>query len=409
MTLNRGRLLGCLIGLALIVGAGSHVSADERLELAEEAYGSGDFAAAYKLAGKVLKKQPDNALAHYIAGAAGMMLDEAKVGKEEAEDHLERALELEPRSPVAHYLLGYSLYQRARALDEGDETEMTGAMYARSAEHFEAELAISPGYTKAIEGLARALAGVPEPDRAIDAHEAWIAASPEAVSAYASLAGVLVASGRFNEAVAQLDRLPPGSYDTELSMSFEMAREMYLGENKNAASQAIRALAARISQDWYRHALRFLEQLGNEELAEATEELMLFVDRHPPVAAKRALTDIFIENTPVPTLEEAVRMSREAELSPYDGSHPERIAESYRQPIYPDVARKAKIESRVKALTVIRRDGTVVVIFVSSNRPGLGFEESATRAIEQWRYRPALKDGEPVNVVTSVIIDFTLM
>lgn len=409
MVVSRLRRLGCLVGVLLVLGAGSPAIDDERLEAAKEAYASGDFAAASKLARKVLKKQPDNALAHYIAGAAGLMLGTEKVGKADAEEHLERALEIEPGIPGVHYLLGYHLYQEAQELDGRGKSEKASEVYADAAKRFEAELAISPGYPQAVEGLALALAGLPEPERAIEAHEIWIEASPGSVSAYLSLATVLIASGRFNEAVAQLDRLPPGSQDAELSASFEMALEMYRSDNKDQAAEAVRALADRSSEDWHRHAMLVLEHVGQKRFADAADALILFMECDPPVEAMHALIDAYIEDAPILDLAEAQRRARDAGPLPDDGSLPVRIAESYRQPIYPDPARRAGIESRVKMLCVIRRDGTPLVIFAKSNRPRMGFEEAATKAVEQWRYRPAMEEGEPVDTVITVIVGFSTM
>lgn len=401
---HRAKLLSGLVLLVSILGAGAPAGGDERLEAAQEAYGSGEFARAYKLAGKVLKKEPDNALAHYIAGAAGLMLDETKTGSEGAEAHLGRALELEPRIPGAHYLLGYQLYRRARELDEIDNSEEASPIHTRAAEHFEAELEISPGYLKAVEGLALSLAGIPEPERAIEAHEAWIAAAPESGAAHASLARVLVESGRFMEAVAQLDRFPPGSPEAELSASFELAIKLSRNGDKDLASKALRALSERSTEDWYHYALRFLELLGLKR-PEAVDELSAFADRGPPVAAKAAMIDMFMSARRL-SLEEAMRRGAEFVAPPFDGTIPQRIA--YREPVYPELAKLAKIESRVRALCVVSREGTARVIIVMSDRPDLGFEEAATRAIEQWRYRPVLHDGEPVDSFISVIVDFYL-
>jgi len=39
---------------------------------------------------------------------------------------------------------------------------------------------------------------------------------------------------------------------------------------------------------------------------------------------------------------------------------------------------------------------------------GFGFEEAARTAVEQWHYEPALFDGEPVAVLTVIVVEFTL-
>ena len=90
-------------------------------------------------------------------------------------------------------------------------------------------------------------------------------------------------------------------------------------------------------------------------------------------------------------------------------TNPTRIAESYIQPVYPELARKAKIEGKVFLQAVVEKYGDVgEVALLRCNRPGLGFEESAIEAVEQWRYEPATQAGRPVDVFITVIVDFTL-
>lgn len=75
-------------------------------------------------------------------------------------------------------------------------------------------------------------------------------------------------------------------------------------------------------------------------------------------------------------------------------------------PAYPEVARLAGIEGDVTLRILIGPDGTVRDL-----RPVLGppvLARAAMRAVEQWRYAPALVDGHPVDVVTTVTFAFRL-
>ena len=88
---------------------------------------------------------------------------------------------------------------------------------------------------------------------------------------------------------------------------------------------------------------------------------------------------------------------------------PTLIQESKVHPLYPEIARKARIESRVVLQGIIDRDGTVKELEVlQCGYPGIGFEESARDAVFLWRYEPALLDGRPVTVYFTVIVDFEL-
>ncbi len=39
---------------------------------------------------------------------------------------------------------------------------------------------------------------------------------------------------------------------------------------------------------------------------------------------------------------------------------------------------------------------------------GMGLDEKAIEAVQQWRFKPALKDGKPVAVTIGVQVDFHL-
>jgi protein TonB len=90
-------------------------------------------------------------------------------------------------------------------------------------------------------------------------------------------------------------------------------------------------------------------------------------------------------------------------------TNPERIPESYVKPVYPELARKARIEAKLILQAVITREGTVTDVQVlKCNHPLVGFEEAAIAAVEQWRYRPALQNGAPVDVFFTIVVNFTL-
>ena len=75
-------------------------------------------------------------------------------------------------------------------------------------------------------------------------------------------------------------------------------------------------------------------------------------------------------------------------------------------PTYPPEAGRARIEGAVVLLAVIAKDGSVQDVRVESGLPLLA--QAAIDAVKQWRYRPYLVNGEPVEVDSRITINFTL-
>jgi protein TonB len=75
-------------------------------------------------------------------------------------------------------------------------------------------------------------------------------------------------------------------------------------------------------------------------------------------------------------------------------------------PKYPPEAGRARIEGTVVLLAVIGKDGTVQDVRVAKGLPVLA--QAAIEAVKQWRYRPYLLNGEPVEVDSQITINFNL-
>jgi protein TonB len=76
------------------------------------------------------------------------------------------------------------------------------------------------------------------------------------------------------------------------------------------------------------------------------------------------------------------------------------------QPTYPPLARTARVQGSVILAAVIGKDGTIQNLHVISGHPLL--TQAALDAVRQWRYRPYILNGEPVEVDTQVTVNFTL-
>ena len=76
-------------------------------------------------------------------------------------------------------------------------------------------------------------------------------------------------------------------------------------------------------------------------------------------------------------------------------------------PIYPRSAKAAGVQGTVNIEAVILKDGTPSELTVLSS-PSDDLSQSALDAVRQWRYRPTLLNGEPVEVITDIGITYTL-
>lgn len=76
------------------------------------------------------------------------------------------------------------------------------------------------------------------------------------------------------------------------------------------------------------------------------------------------------------------------------------------QPQYPEIARQARIQGTVALRAIISKAGTIENLMVESGHPMLA--PAAIKAVRQWRYRPYLLNGEPVEVETEITVNFVL-
>jgi periplasmic protein TonB len=76
------------------------------------------------------------------------------------------------------------------------------------------------------------------------------------------------------------------------------------------------------------------------------------------------------------------------------------------QPVYPAIAKTARVQGQVVLQAAISKEGNIENLRVISGPPLL--IQSALEAVKQWRYRPYILNGEPVEVDTTVTVIFSL-
>lgn len=75
-------------------------------------------------------------------------------------------------------------------------------------------------------------------------------------------------------------------------------------------------------------------------------------------------------------------------------------------PVYPPLARQMRVSGTVRLVGVIAADGTIQQLQVIEGHPLL--VKAAVDAVKQWIYRPTMLNGDPVEVIAPIDVNFTL-
>jgi periplasmic protein TonB len=100
--------------------------------------------------------------------------------------------------------------------------------------------------------------------------------------------------------------------------------------------------------------------------------------------------------TPPPTVTRAIRTS-----SMLEGNLIRRV-----EPVYPPLAKSARIQGPVVVYALISKVGTMENVRAVSGHPLL--VPATIDAVSQWRYRPYILNGEPIEVETQITVNFYL-
>ena len=75
-------------------------------------------------------------------------------------------------------------------------------------------------------------------------------------------------------------------------------------------------------------------------------------------------------------------------------------------PDYPEIARQARIQGQVVLRAVIDKNGDIKDLTLVSGHAMLA--PAAVEAVKQWKYRPYIFQGQPVEVETEIVVNFSL-
>ncbi len=75
-------------------------------------------------------------------------------------------------------------------------------------------------------------------------------------------------------------------------------------------------------------------------------------------------------------------------------------------PVYPPLAKSARVQGTVEFTALISKEGNIENLQLVHGHPLL--VRAAREAVLQWKYRPTLLNGEAVEVITGIVVNFTL-
>jgi TonB family protein len=138
-------------------------------------------------------------------------------------------------------------------------------------------------------------------------------------------------------------------------------------------------------------------------------------DMEATLSTLNAIHVLSAKATPAVSDENAAS-SNQNSLMPNKTSHPMRVRVGSGvtqglilkkvQPIYPQQARYARIQGSVVMSAIISKSGDVTDLEVLDGPIELAV--SAVNAVRQWKYRPYVLNGEPVEVDTQLTVNYTL-
>ena len=123
-----------------------------------------------------------------------------------------------------------------------------------------------------------------------------------------------------------------------------------------------------------------------------------------PTLVDRLIRSLPVIDTPAPVVPETKVAPRE----PLRVGGKVQAAKILKQvlPLYPPLARQARVSGVVRLLGIIAKDGSIERLELVSGHALLA--RAAFDAVRQWVYRPTLLNGEPVEVIAPIDVIFTL-
>jgi TonB family protein len=346
----------CLLATAALFAQRAHVPGDTEgfLDSGIDAYRSGDFRKAIEAFQVAIDFDPNDVRAHLYLASANMVLyvpgsasEGNRAHADTARTEFKRVLELNPGNPNALMSLGTLSLREAGDTDHPDLAKLDDAH-----SWFQKVLDGEPENKNALYTIA-----------VID----WRKVNPS---------------------------LPPGQPGPLTDAALRHSLQAQYGPMvEEGIADLKKALALDPAFD---SAMSYLNLLlrGRAALAESQTQYQEDIEEAGQWVQKMA--DMRTARTQAGAMRPAKRSVGAAAAQPFTKV----------DPAYPPLARQAKIQGTVRFRATIGKDGSVVNLELISGHPLL--VAAAKAAAKQWTYKPTLLNGQPVEVVTSIDVNFSL-
>jgi protein TonB len=77
-------------------------------------------------------------------------------------------------------------------------------------------------------------------------------------------------------------------------------------------------------------------------------------------------------------------------------------------PVYPPDCKAERVQGTVLLMAVIGKDGSILSLRPLNQLVDARLVRAATEAVQQWRYQTTLLNGNPVEILTQIEVNFTL-
>ena len=343
---------------------------------------------------------------------------------QQAVEAFQRAVSLNPSGTNAHLYLGTAFMTQ---WIPGAESPENGELARKARSEFEAVVELEPRNLVALQSLASLAyseaGSIKDPlqksrmlDEAVEWNRKIIGADPQAKDAYCSL-GVIAWTKFYPELMMARSRLGmrPETPGPLLDLN---TRQDLRARFEGVVEDGIRNLEKALQIDpAYDDAMAYLNLLIREraDLRDTTEEYQRDV-RSADEWVQKAL-ETKKAKFGGPEFHASAPPPPPPPPPPAAGTvAPQRIRVSGNvqsanliskvDPVYPALARDARIQGVVRFQIVIGKDGRVQSTQVISGHPLL--VTAAMEAVNQWVYRPTLLNGEPIDVVSQADVNFRL-